>query len=102
MNFSGVEDLTVPAGTYKVFRIDITSNNLKMTLNPSTDTSGIAALSSLTMNLDLNYQVYLEYGTMRQIKSTMQETAIYQSSLLNMTADGHGHDSDPTYQTVKP
>ena len=35
MKFGGVEDLTVPAGTYRVFRLDIASNNLKMTLNPS-------------------------------------------------------------------
>ena len=88
MKFGGVEDLTVPAGTYKVFRIDIASNNLKITLNPSVAASSITIPKSLSMsmNLDLNFQVYLEYGTMRQIKSTMQETVTYQSSILNMTA----------------
>ena len=88
MKFGGVEDLTVPAGTYKVFRIEIASNNLKITLNPSVADSSITIPTSLSMsmNLDLNYQVYLEYGTMRQIKSTMQETGTYQSSILNMTA----------------
>jgi hypothetical protein len=100
IKFNGVEDLTVPAGTYKVFRIDINSNNLKMTLNPSADTSGIATLNNLSMNLDLNYQVYLEYGTLRQIKSTMQESAIYQSSILNMTAN-MGMDMTLT-QHIKP
>ena len=40
IKFNGVEDLTVPAGTYKVFRIDIASNNLKMNLNlPGTNSS---------------------------------------------------------------
>ena len=88
MKFGGVEDLAVPAGTYKVFRIDIASNNLKITLNPSDAASSITIPTSLSMsmNLDLNYQIYLEYGTMRQIKSTMQETVTYQSSILNMTA----------------
>lgn len=101
MKFSGVEDLTVPAGTYRVFKIDITSNNLKMTLNTPTDNSTLAAIpTNLSMNLDLNYQIYLEYGTLRQIKSTMQETAGFQSSILNMTAQ-MGMDMTLT-QHIKP
>ena len=88
MKFGGVEDLTVPAGTYRVFRLDIVSNNLKTTLNPSATDSKVAIPTnlSMSMNLNLNYQIYLEYGTMRQIKLTMQMTGIYQSSILNMTA----------------
>ena len=86
IKFNGIEDLTVPAGTYKVFRIDITSNNLKMTLNPSETGSSLIQLNDLSMNLNLNYQIYLEYGTLRQIKSTMQETSSFQSSILNMTS----------------
>ncbi len=86
MKFSGIEDLTVPAGTYRVFKIDITSNNLKMTLNPSDSDSSLSIPLNMSMNLDLNYQVYLEYETLRQIKSTLQETAGLQSALLNITA----------------
>jgi hypothetical protein len=85
MTFGGIQDLTVPAGTYKVFRIDIASNNLQMTLNAPTGTSNTPLQGSLSMDLGINSQMYIEYGTMRQINSTIQETATYQSSLFNMT-----------------
>ena len=83
MTFKGFEDLTVPAGTYKVFRIDITSNNLKMEYKSplSSDINFTAANISISMNL--NYQVYLEYGTMRQIKTNMQETVSTQSATID-------------------
>ena len=83
MTFRGVEDLTVPAGTYKVFRIDITSNDLSLSYNPSTAVAGMN-LSTKT-DMDLNYQMYMEYGTLRQIKSSMQETVSLQSSMMNYT-----------------
>jgi hypothetical protein len=35
LTFKGFQDLTVPAGTYKVFRVDLTSNNLSMTIETS-------------------------------------------------------------------
>jgi hypothetical protein len=82
MTFRGIEDLTVPAGTYKVFRVDITSNDLSMNYGSSMAAAG---LSSVSMNLDMNYQMYMEYGTLRQIKSTMQETVSLQSSAMNYT-----------------
>jgi hypothetical protein len=85
IKFNDVQDLTVAAGTYKVFRIDITSNNLKMTMNTPQTNSNVVLPSTTTMNLDLNFQIYLEYGTMRQIKSTMQESTSYDSSLINMS-----------------
>ena len=82
MTFRGIEDLTVPAGTYKVFRVDLTSNNLSMDYGSSMSAIG---LNSASMNLDLNYQMYMEYGTLRQIKSTMQESVSLQSSAMNYT-----------------
>ncbi len=83
MTFRGIEDLTVPAGTYKVFRIDIKSHDLSMSYNPSMTTMGMN-LTTKT-DIDLNYQIYMEYGTLRQIKSTMQETVSLQSSTINYT-----------------
>ena len=83
MTFKGIEDLTVPAGTYKVFRIDITSNDVSMSYNPSTTLSGLNLPTKIKM--DLNYQIYMEYGTLRQIKSTMQQTSSLQSSIMNYT-----------------
>ena len=83
MTFKGLQDLTVPAGTFKVFRIDITSNNLKMNYNfPMGSLSNITP-ANITMSLDMNSQMYIEYGTMRQIKSSMQETVSMQSATLN-------------------
>jgi hypothetical protein len=82
MTFRGIEDLTVPAGTYKVFRIDLTSNNVSMNYGSSMAAAG---LSSASMNLDINHQMYMEYGTLRQVKSTMEETISYQSSMMNYT-----------------
>jgi hypothetical protein len=103
LTFGGIEDLTVPAGTYKVFRLDISSKDLTVTLNPQalnlTSTSILGNLG-LKMDLGINYQVYLEYGTLRQIKSSMQETAAYQSTFMNMTA-AMGMDMTLT-QHVKP
>ena len=77
MTFRGVEDLTVPAGTYKVFRIDITSENLKINYNPTAGLSNITLPT--TMNIDVSYQMFMEYGTMRQIKSTMVQSVSYES-----------------------
>jgi hypothetical protein len=83
MTFRGIEDLTVPAGTYKVFRIDITSNDLSISYNPSMTTGGMNL--STKMDMDLNHQMYMEYGTLRQIKSTTLETVSLQSSMMNYT-----------------
>jgi hypothetical protein len=85
ITFRGIEDLTVPAGTYKVFRIDMTSNNLNMSFHPSIGNSSINVPTTINMNIDMNYQVYMEYGTMRLIKSTMQETVAHQSTYYSTT-----------------
>ncbi len=83
MTFKGTEDLTVPAGTYKVFRIDITSNNLKM--NYRTPLSGLSNFTpaNITIGMNVSYQIYIEYGTMRQIKANMQESVSTQSATMN-------------------
>ncbi len=86
VTFGNIEELTTPAGTYKVFKIDMTSNNIKITVNtPPAATSSPYALTDISMNCEMNYQVYLEYGTLRQIQSNMQQTAVFQSSLMNYT-----------------
>jgi hypothetical protein len=85
ITFGGLEDLSVPAGNYKVFRIDIKSNNLKMSLNPPTSNSSIYTSMNISMNTEMNYQIYMEYGTLRQIKSTMQNAMSYHSSMMNYT-----------------
>jgi hypothetical protein len=86
VTFNSPEDLSVPAGTYHVFKIDLKSNNLKMTLTLPDSNYSLISPNSLTMELELNAHMYLEYGTMRQIQSTMQITGNYQLlSIANMT-----------------
>ena len=87
VTFGEIEELTTPAGTYKVFKIDMTSNNIQITLNtPPAATSSPYIPTDITMNCEMDYQVYLEYGTLHQIKADMQQTAIFQSSLMNYTS----------------
>ena len=85
MTFKGIEDLTVPAGTYKVFRIDISSNDLKMTYQSPLSGLSNFTPANITIGMDMNYQIYIEYGTMRQIKASMQESVSTQSATLNYT-----------------
>jgi hypothetical protein len=66
-----------------VFRIDLTSNDLKLDLSKLQTTATADLLNGIKMSI--TSQMYMEYGTMRQIKSTMQENMIYQSSILNAT-----------------
>jgi hypothetical protein len=79
VTFGDIEDLTVPAGTYRVFKIDIQSNDLSVTMN--VPASSYSASMSFTTNMDMHYQLYMENGTLRQIKSDMQYTVSYESTL---------------------
>ncbi|MFA5571794.1 MAG: hypothetical protein GX799_07050 [Crenarchaeota archaeon] len=85
VTFGNIEDLTTPAGTYKVFKIDITSNNIKMNYNIPAANPNINIPTEIKIDYDMNYQIYLEYGTLREIKSTIQQTALCQSSIITYT-----------------
>jgi hypothetical protein len=74
MTFKSFENITTEAGTFKVFRVDMTSNNVSMQLD------GTNSSSNMSSKLDVNCQAYLEYGTMRLVKSTTQETISEQST----------------------
>jgi hypothetical protein len=82
MTFKGFEDLTVPAGTYRVFRVDMTSQDLAMHLKSP---QSISTFNTDTVAMNINGQMYMEYGTLRQIKSTMQESVVVQSAMMNYT-----------------
>lgn len=69
VTFVGIQDMTVPAGTYRVFRIDFSSNNIS--INITIPTPYNTSIQS-TVEMSLSGQTYLEYGTCRQIKQTMQ------------------------------
>jgi hypothetical protein len=70
VTFKAIQNLSVKAGTYKVFRIDFTQNTQQNTEfgNP---------LYYNNLNFDFSCQSYLEYGSCKQIQSTFQ---------LNMTS----------------
>jgi hypothetical protein len=73
MTFQGFQDLTVPAGTYRVFRVDLASKNLAIRIDLSALNASTGPEASMTISL--NVQMYMEDGTLRPIKSTMQEQA---------------------------
>ncbi len=84
LTFNGVQELTVPAGTFKVFRVDMTSNGLHFSTS-ALDGNSSLDLPSISMSANMDCQTYMEYGTMRQIKSTMQEQLSLESSYMNFT-----------------
>jgi hypothetical protein len=66
--FAGIEEVTVPAGTYRAIRIEVTSSRL--TVNPDSDTP-----YQKDMTLQFNATTYLEQTTCRLIKTELsQET----------------------------
>jgi hypothetical protein len=96
MTFVGFEDLTVPAGSYRVFRVDMTCNNFHY--NPSTNLTNSTLIS--VPSLTFSGQMYMEYGTCRQIKSTMQMNTSYQSSMFNYSISMSG--LTELIQDIKP
>ncbi len=68
ITFGSPEDVTVPAGTFKAFKIDLVSEGLNFTMNYGDYSNP----NLITSNVYLHYQVCLEYQTLRVIKSTMQ------------------------------
>jgi hypothetical protein len=67
ITFGDVQDLTVPAGTFRVFKINIEGANLetKQILN---DTS----IPDITGSLNIHHEIYLEYGTLKVVKASTQ------------------------------
>jgi len=65
--FGDIQNITVPAGTYKVFKIDVSGSNLTMVVKLS---SGY----SIYENMTVTSQMYMEYGTCCLIESETQES----------------------------
>lgn len=87
MTFGGFQDLTVQAGTYRVFKVDMATSNVGFKVpTPPPAPSGLNSTylySPSALNVTMSGTTYTEYGTLRQIKSTMQETVAYESALIN-------------------
>ncbi len=88
MTFVGFEDITVPAGSYRVFRVDMVCNNLTFHANLPANVASNTAVG--VPSLTFSGQMYMEYGTCRQIKYTTQMDTSYQSSMLNYSVSMAG------------
>jgi hypothetical protein len=69
ITFGGIQNITVPAGTYEVFKVDTLSN---LTMSIKLPTSGNYTNPPFTVNMTISGQTYIEYGTCRRIESNMQ------------------------------
>lgn len=72
LKFTGIQDLTVPAGIYKTFKIDISTNNLTMHYDPAYMNSIHLAFSG-NYTLQMTGTTYLEQGTCRLIKADLTQ-----------------------------
>lgn len=69
ITFGGIQNITVPAGTYEVFKVDTVSN---LTMSIKLPTSGNYTSPPFTVNMTISGRTYIEYGTCRRIESSMQ------------------------------
>jgi len=76
--FGNIQNITVPSGTYKVFTVNISSNDLTMIMGGTTK-----VLAMFYPNVTAQGQVYVEYGTCRLIESNIQEIINYTSNSIN-------------------
>ena len=92
LTFAGIQDLTVPAGTYRVFRIDVSSSNLASHVDIPEGKSDT--------EMSFTGSMYMEYGTCRQIKSDVQASMTIQSTALNSSLSYSSHMT--LVQHIKP
>jgi hypothetical protein len=60
--FGDIQNITVPAGTYKTFKMEMSTNDAHVS-------SG-----SVSMSVNMNGQIHLEYGTCRLVDMNVQES----------------------------
>lgn len=85
VTLSAIQNLVVPAGTYKVFRMDFS-------------TSGNSNPSNPNNILSISGDSYLEYGTCKQIESTLQ---VVLSTSPNVLLNGYTIDTT-LVQQIEP
>ena len=80
LTFAELQDLSVPAGTFKTMRIEVTSNTLSL----HSDNSIIVTPKSMT--LQLNGTSYIEQGTCRLIKADLTQLTTTNSPGIGSTS----------------
>jgi hypothetical protein len=88
LRFVGIQDITVPAGTYKVFRVDTASDDTVITLRLSR--SNATTITS-TFNMTISGQTFIEYDTGRQIERNMHIKGIVQTTSTTSPTSGLNH-----------
>jgi len=74
LRFAEIQEITVPAGKYTVFRIEVSSSNLELHADPDYLNTVHLTIPE-NMSLQISGKTYLEQGTCRLIKSELaQET----------------------------
>ena len=81
LTFAELQDLTVPAGTFKTMRIEVTSNTLSL----HSDGSSIIKIPN-GMTLQLNGTSYIEQGTCRLIKADLTQLTTTNSPGIGSTS----------------
>ena len=81
LTFADLQDLTVPAGTFKTMRIEVTSNTLSL----HSDGSSIIKIPD-GMTLQLNGTSYIEQGTCRLIKADLTQLTTTNSPGIGRTS----------------
>jgi hypothetical protein len=81
MTFAGLQEVTVPAGTFQTMRIEATSNVLSL----HSDGSSIIHISD-GMTLQLNGTSYIEQGTCRLIKADLTQLTTTNSPGVGSTS----------------
>jgi hypothetical protein len=69
--FGNVQNLTVPAGTYAVFKIEVNSSPLTVHANLQPDPLNMNQING--RSIVLSGQTFLEYGTCRLIRAELQQ-----------------------------
>jgi hypothetical protein len=70
LTFSGIEELSVPAGNYKVYKVTFYSDNLAME-NQIPESLGVG---NIQVSMSMNGTMYIEYGSGRQIQCSLHST----------------------------
>ena len=97
LTFGGIQNITVPAGTYTVFKIDASGNDIVMNINiPSANNMNV----SRTVNI--NQQMYIEYGTCKKIQSNVQSVVTISYQDIGMTWISNISTQTTLSQHIKP